>query len=109
RRFFDEGSRPDMIVLCISAEHLISSRIRGDYSVYYLFRFWDIPQIRRDINYDLTKTSGLVLSRFSLFYAGRNNFRNFMLSRTAPAYTAMLQRLATRPAHVRSDQDIETI
>jgi hypothetical protein len=109
RRFFNEGSRPNMVVLCLSVEHLISSRIRGDYSVYYLFRFWDIPQIRRDIDYDLTKTSGLALSRFSLFYAGRNNLRNFVLFRTAPAYTELLQRIAARPAHVRSDQEIERI
>jgi hypothetical protein len=109
RRFFDEGSRPDIVVLCINAEHLISSTIRGDYSVYYLFRFWDIPQIRRDIGYDLTKTSGLELSRFSLFYAGRNNLRNFVLFRTAHAYTEILQRIATRPAHVSSDQEIERI
>jgi hypothetical protein len=107
RRFFGEGSRPEMIVLCINAEHLISSKIRGDYSVYYLFRFLDIPQIRRDIGYDLRKTSGLELSRFSLFYAGRNNLRNFVLFRTAHAYTQMLQRIATRPAHVPSDQEIE--
>jgi len=109
RRLLDEGSRPDMIVLCINAEHLISSRIRGDYSVYYLFRFRDIPQIRRAIGYDLTKTSGLALSRFSLFYAGRNNLRNFVLFRTAPAYTEVLQRIATPPAHVPSDQEIERI
>jgi hypothetical protein len=109
RRLFDEGSQPDMVVFCMGAEHLISSRIRGDYSVYYLFRFWDIPQIRRDIGYDLTKTSGLELSRFSLFYAGRNNLRNFVLFHTAPAYTEMLQRIATRPAHVPSDQEIERI
>jgi hypothetical protein len=109
RRFFHEGSEPDMVVLCINAEHLISSKIRGDYSVYYLFRFWDMPQIRRDIGYDLTKTSGLVLSRFSLFYAGRNNLRNFVLVRTAPAYTAKLQRIATRPAHVPSDEEIEEV
>jgi hypothetical protein len=109
RRFFDEGARPDMVVLCINAEHLISSRIRGDYSVYYLFRFWDIPQIRRDTGYDLTKASGLALSRFSLFFAAHNNLRNFVLSRTAPAYTEMLRRIATPQAQPPPDQEIERI
>ena len=98
-----------MVVLCINAEHLVSSRIRGDYSVYYLFRFWDIPQIRRDIGYDLTKTSSLAVSRFSLFYAGRNNLRNFVLLRTVPAYTEMLRRIATPQALPPSDQEIERI
>lgn len=109
RRLFNEGSRPDMVVLCVNAEHLISSRIRGDYSVYYLFSFWDISQIRRDINYDLTKASGLALSRFSLFYAARNNLRNFVLIRTAPAYAEMLRTIARAQGRLPSDPEIERI
>lgn len=111
RRLFAEGSRPDLVVLCMSAEHLVTSRIRGDYSAYYLFRLADIPQIRRDINYDLTKTSSLVLSRFSLFYAGRSPLRNFVLVRTDPAYAAMLQRLAgvQGQAHFPPDREMERI
>jgi hypothetical protein len=109
RRLFAEGSRPDSVVLCINAEHLISSRIRGDYTVYYLFRLRDIPQIRRDLDYDLTKASGLVLSRFSFFYAARNNFRNFALIHTAPAYAEMLHKIATPQSQLPSDQDIEHI
>jgi len=111
RRLFAEGSQPDTVVLCMSAEHLVTSRIRGDYSAYYLFRLADIPQIRRDINYDLTKTSSLVLSRFSLFYAGRSPLRNFVLVRTDPAYAAMLQRLAgvQAQAHFPSDREMERI
>jgi len=111
RRLFAEGSQPDTVVLCMSAEHLITSRIRGDYSAYYLFRFADIPQIRRDINYDLTKTSSLALSRFSLFYAGRSPLRNFVLVRTDPAYAAMLQQLAgvQAQAHFPSDREMERI
>ena len=109
RRLFDEGSQPDMVVLCMSAEHLITSRIRGDYSAYYLFRLADIPEIRREIHYDLTKTSSLVLSHFSLFYAGRSSLRNFVLVRTDPAYAEMLQRLAAPKAHFPPDQEIEPI
>ena len=107
RRLFAEGSQPDMVVLCMSAEHLITSRIRGDYSAYYLFRLADIPQIQRDIHYDLTKTSGLVLSHFSLFYAGRSALRNFILVRTDPAYAGMLQRIVASQAHFPPDQEIE--
>jgi hypothetical protein len=109
RRLFSEGSQPDMVVLCMSAEHLITSRIRGDYSAYYLFRLADIPQIRREIDYDLTKTSSLVLARFSLFYAGRSPLRNFVLVRTDPSYAAMLQRLAAPQAHFPPDREMERI
>ena len=109
RRLFDEGSQPDMIVLCMNVEHLITSRIRGDYSAYYLFRLADLPQIRRDMNYDLTKTSSLVLSRFSLFYAGRSPLRNFVLVRTDPSYAEILQRLAAPQAHFPPNEQIEQI
>lgn len=109
RRLFDEGSQPDMVVFCMSAEHLISSRIRGDYSAYYLFRLADIPQIRRDIHYDLTKTSSLVFSRFSLFYAGRSSLRNFVLVRTDHSYAVLLQSIVGRPAHFPPDQEIERV
>lgn len=107
RRLFAEGSQPDIVVLCMNAEHLIKSWIRGDYSAYYLFRLSDIPQIRRDVEYDLTKTSSLVLGRFSLFYAGRSSLRNFVLVRTDPTYAAMLQRLTTVPAYFPPDREIE--
>ncbi len=109
RRLFAEGSRPEMVILCMSADHLVSSRIRGDYSAYYLFLLSDIPRIRREVGYDLTQASGLVLSRFSLFYAGRTSLRNFVLVRTDPAYADMLQQIAAAKAHAGSDEDIEPI
>ncbi len=109
RRLFNEGSQPDLVVLCMSAEHLISFRIRGDYSAYYLFRLADIPEIRHEVNYDLTKTSSLVVSYFSLFYAGRSSLRNFILVRTDPAYAEMLQRLAAPRAYFPPDPEMERI
>lgn len=109
RRLFAQGSQPDIVVLCMSADHLITSTIRGDYSAYYLFLLADIPQIRREAGYDLTKTSSLVLARFSLFYAGRSGLRNFMLMRTDPGYAAILQRLAAVKAQFSGDEKIEHI
>lgn len=107
RRLFAEGSQPKAVILCMSAGHLISLRIRGDYSAYYLFRLADIPHIRRDVGYDLTKTSNLVLARFSHFYAGRSSLRNFVLFRTDPAYAEMLQQIATAKAQFPPDGGIE--
>lgn len=109
RRIFADGSQPAMVILCMSAGHLISPAIRGDYSAYYLFRLRDIPQIGRDVHYDLTKTSSLVLSRFSLFYAGRNSFRNFALGRADPAYLQVMQSLAVQPGRFPADKEIGRI
>jgi hypothetical protein len=91
------------------AEEGLSSRIRGDYSSYYLFRLADIPQIRREIHYDLTKTSSLVLSHFSLFYAGRSPLRNFILVSTDRSYAELLQRVAAPRPHYPPDPEIERI
>lgn len=109
RRLFADGSQPDFVILCMSAGHLISPQIRGDYSAYYLFRTGDIPQIGQDIHYDLTKTSSLLLSRFSLFYAGRSPLRNFVLMRTDPAYAEVMQNIGVEPAHWPADEEIERI
>lgn len=104
RRLFDEGSQPDLVILCISADHLASTSIRGDYSAYYLFRTVDIPQIGKEAHYDLTKTSNLLLARYRLSYAGRDSLRNFVLMRTDPAYAAMMQEFAVRSARPSDDE-----
>ncbi len=109
RRLFGDGSQPDLVILCMGAEHLISSQIRGDYSAYHLFRAGDIPHIGRDVHYDLTKTSSLLLSRFSLFYAGRSPLRNFVLARSDPAYAELMQNIEVEPAHWPADEEIERI
>jgi hypothetical protein len=109
RRLFAEGSQPDMVVLCMSAEHLITSRIRGDYSAYYLFRLADIPEIRRELQYDLTKTSGLVLSHFSLFYAGRSSLRNFVLVSTDRPYAVLWQNIAAPRPYFPPEAEMERI
>jgi len=109
RRLFADGSQPDVVVMCMSAEHLVWSSIRGDYSAYYLFLLPDIPQVGRDVHYDLTKTSSLVLARFSLFYAGRGPLRNFVLVRTDPAYAEMLHRISTIPAQFSGNAEMERI
>jgi hypothetical protein len=87
RRLLAEGSRPDVIVLCMSATGMMTSDIRGDYSSYYLFERSDIPAIARELHYDLTRTSSLLFAHYSLFYAARNNYRVFLMNRLDPPYS----------------------
>ncbi|HVW83827.1 MAG TPA: hypothetical protein VHB50_04075, partial [Bryobacteraceae bacterium] len=98
RRLFADGSRPDKIVVVVGAVHVRPVKIRGDYSSYYLFRTADLPEIASMLDYDLTKESSLYFARYSLFFAGRNNLRNFVLNKLDPAYSRMLHALATGPA-----------
>jgi hypothetical protein len=87
RRLLEDGARPDTIVLCMNPAQLIASDILGDYASFYLYRVQDIPAIRRVAHYDLNQESGLFFARFSQFYSGRNNLRNFALGRVDSAYT----------------------
>jgi hypothetical protein len=109
RRLIDQGSNPEVIVLSINVPHLVSGSIRGDYSAYYLFRAPDIPAVAREAKYDLTKTSSLALAHFSLFYAGRNPLRNFLLGKIDRPYADLLHTLSTRPAPSLSASTIEEI
>ena len=93
RRLIAEGSRPDAIVLCMSAAGLMTSDIRGDYSSYYLFSLRDIPAVKSELHYDLTKTSSLLLAHYSLFYAARNNYRVFVMNQIDMPYSRIAQAL----------------
>jgi hypothetical protein len=93
RRLFREGSQPDLVVLLLGPTHMLSSQIRGDYSAYYLFDARDIPDIGNRLGYTLNQTSSLLFAHGSLFYAGRNNLRNFILGQVDPPYAAFLHAL----------------
>ncbi len=93
KRLFAQGSSPDVVLLCIDATHLGSMATRGDYSSFYLFQARDIAAIGKTASYDLTKTAGLLLARYSLFYAGRTNLRNFVLNHVDDSYAAMIRDL----------------
>lgn len=107
RRLLAEGSRPDVIVVCLNTQQLTSHHIRGDYSSYYLFRATDIGAVARDAHYDLTEASGLLLARFSLFYAGRQNLRPYLLERIDPPYGDLLHDLQTTPGVLPPASELE--
>ena len=109
RRLFSEGVRPRMIVLGIQPAAFVANQIRGDYSAFYLISMSDLPSAAGAAGYDLTKTSNLVFARFSLFYAGRNNLRNFILNKVEPGYGALLHDLVTMSGRLPADPEMERI
>ena len=106
RRLLAGGSRPDRIVLCLNVNQLLSSSIRGEYSAFYLFRTQDIAEAGRAAGFDLTKLSGLFLARYSLFYAGRSNFRNFALNAVDRSYAEVLHDFTTKPGPDFSNAEV---
>lgn len=100
RRLFADGSRPDVIAVCVGETNVLPTAIRGEYSAYYLFRTSDIPEIADSLSYDNTRRSSLYFARYSLFFAGRSALRNFVLNRVDRAYGDLLHTLgggADRP------------
>jgi hypothetical protein len=108
RRLLADGSRPDYVVIAVGVTLVLPAQVRGEYSSYYLFRTADLPEIADTLGFDNTSASSLYFARYSLFYAGRNSLRSFVLNRANPAYAQLLHDLATRPAtkvdpeHVRA-------
>jgi hypothetical protein len=100
RRLFAEGARPKEIVLGIQPSVIPMNQIRGDYSAYYLISGHDLFDAARAMGYDLTKTSSLTFAHFSLFYAGRNNLRNFILNKVDRNYGELLHELVTKRAPI---------
>jgi len=109
RRMFSEGVRPSTVLLCIGPNSLMSDAIRGDYSAFYLFQTSDIPKVAKAAGYNLTAESSLFFSHYSLFFAGRNGLRNFILNRVDPAYGALIHRFVTHPAPTRSRDEVRRI
>ena len=98
RRLFAQGSHPDVVILTVGPTHVRPTTIRGDYSAYYLFQTADIPAVASTLKMNLTQKCDLYLARYSLFYAGRNNTRNFVLTESYPAYASLLHTMVDRPA-----------
>jgi hypothetical protein len=97
QRLFEDGARPDRIVLCLSIPQLLASSLRGDYSAFYLLRTQDLASAGWESHYDLTRISSLFFGRYSLYFAGRNNVRNFVLNTLHPGYGQVLPSLTRGP------------
>jgi hypothetical protein len=106
KRLFGDGTRVNYVVVCLSIDHFLSNSTLGDYSSFYLFPTSDIVTVGRRAGMDNTEISSLFFARYSLFYAGRNNMRNFILNRLDPAYTEVLRNVVVRPARPRTDAEV---
>jgi hypothetical protein len=91
---FASGARPSMVVLCLNLGQTVSFRTLGDYSARHLFGLSDLLPVAHEAGMDATRTSGLIIAHWSVFYASRATIRNFILNKTDPPYAAALHALA---------------
>jgi hypothetical protein len=99
KRLFHEGARPDAVVLTLTARHLASSEVLGEYFAHYLMRTGDVISVARDLRLNLTGASNLLFGNMSAFYGARAEIRNWLFNRTVPGLNALMEMLAVgKPA-----------
>jgi len=84
RHMTASGVNPDAVVLMLSADQLVLSEIRGDYSIYRLMGPRDALDVSHDLKLDPTATASYLLSSLSAFYGLRAEYRKVLLGRLMP-------------------------
>lgn len=100
RRLFREGSRPDVVVLCLPVNHLIASGTRGEYFAHYMMDGRDILDVAKEAKLDNTTASNYFFANRSAWLGSRMEVRKWLLGTMMPsvqALTYMFQRPAPPP------------
>jgi len=84
RRLFEEGARPDLVVITLTPTQWIQDDIRGDYSAHYLMTAGDAARAAVALRMHPTQATSFVLASLSRFWATRVEVRNVLLGRLMP-------------------------
>jgi hypothetical protein len=84
KRLFQEGARPDVVVLMLTTRQWLRTETRGDYSAYYLLSTRDLPAAARDLNLNATQATSLAFANVSEFWGARAEMRNFIIGHLMP-------------------------
>jgi hypothetical protein len=84
RRLFAEGSRPAVLVLCLTTRQLTSHGINGEYFAHYMMQERDILQVKREAQLDTTMASNLFFANWSAWLGSRSMIRNWLLAELMP-------------------------
>jgi hypothetical protein len=109
KRLFDEGARPDIVVLTLSTRQWTRSEIRGDYSAYYMMNTGDLPDVIRDLDFNATQAANLLVANRSKFWAARAEMRNFVLGHLMPDLEALMHLANAADPNPLVDDDVESV
>ena len=84
RRLFAEGSRPAVVVVCLSTRQMMSSATDGEYFAYYLMQGRDLPAVKRESQLDNTLASTYFFANLSDWLGSRAQIRNWLLQAIMP-------------------------
>ena len=97
RGLLAEGSKPDLIVVCLEPRHILYSSIRNEVFAYYLMQRRDLLDVRRSLKLTATETFDLVLANESIFYALRKEMRQVFLQRLLPELPQLTAMITLSP------------
>lgn len=106
RRLFQEGARPDAVVVLLGTGHWLSPDIRGDYSAQYMMSPRDLPDVARELHMHPTKGTGLLFAGLSKFWGARSEIRTFVLRHAMPDLATFMNMSSAVDRRPMVDADI---
>jgi hypothetical protein len=84
RRLFAEGSRPSVVVVCLSTRQMMSRATDGEYFAYYLMQGGDLLAVKKESHLDNTMASAYFFANRSDWLGSRAQIRNWLLQEIMP-------------------------
>ena len=84
RRLLAEGSRPDIVALCLTPRQLVSRATDGEFFARNMMRASDILLVKQAAGLDLTATSAYLVANYSAWMGSRAGIRNWIKSQAIP-------------------------
>ncbi|PYT73039.1 MAG: hypothetical protein DMG39_07870 [Acidobacteria bacterium] len=98
RRLFQQGSRPQVVVLGVGVNAFLSNGVRQDYAPLMFFDLKDAYDVASDLKFDRTATSNLLFEHSSVFWDTRSVIRMQILRHTVPPCRELFQLLQPQQA-----------
>lgn len=97
RGLLAEGARPDIVVVCLEARHIVLSSVRNEIFAYYLMKWRDVFDVRRSLKSTGTEAFDLLVANTSIFYALRKELRQVLLQHLLPELPQLTAMIARAP------------
>jgi hypothetical protein len=103
RKIFHGQSRPDVVVVGLSVNNLLESRVRGEYFTQTLLNRRDLLKVSADVHASHTEASSMFFGTLSRFWGDRSVIRNRVLSAALPNIRILIGTLTRHPRVTISD------
>jgi hypothetical protein len=108
RGLFQQGARPQAVVLGVGVNYFLEDGVRQDYAPMLFFSAVDTLAVSSDLHLDRTATSNLLLAHSSTFWDTRSAIRTQVLRHVVPHLEDLFMLVNQRPA-VPESKEFEAI